>query len=171
MSLGSARRELLYRQKDGTGATSYASLAARSSAKSASPKATPGTSRFVGAGGPVHLAKRFALLSDDSVKSSLRSDENNTDLTKVTHVVDVHLPPVSPKPLKGLNKRHRGPAESIDLAQPKQSKGSPGAHDRESSRDRPPSQIGLLLMRMVLAWGRSMILSQPSLMDPLCSPA
>ncbi|MPC75727.1 hypothetical protein E2C01_070121 [Portunus trituberculatus] len=40
-------------------------------------------------------------------------------------------------PLKGLTKRHRGSAESIDLAQPKKSKVSPCARDRESSRDRP----------------------------------
>ncbi|MPD00047.1 hypothetical protein E2C01_095495 [Portunus trituberculatus] len=66
--LGRPHRELLYRQKDGTGATSYASLAACSSAESAGPKTTPpATSRSVGAGGPVHLANRFALLSDDSV--------------------------------------------------------------------------------------------------------
>ncbi|MPC61997.1 hypothetical protein E2C01_056076 [Portunus trituberculatus] len=70
ISLGSARRELLYRQKDGTDATSYASLAARSSAESAGPKTTSATSRFVWAGGPVRLANRFALLSDDSVESS-----------------------------------------------------------------------------------------------------
>ncbi|MPC76687.1 hypothetical protein E2C01_071112 [Portunus trituberculatus] len=43
-------------------------------------------------------------------------------MTNVTHVVDVHLPPASPKPLKGLTKRHRGSAESIKLAQHKQSK-------------------------------------------------
>ncbi|MPC76137.1 hypothetical protein E2C01_070542 [Portunus trituberculatus] len=113
ISLGSARRELLYRQKDGTGATLYASLAARSSAKSAGPKTTPlGTYRSVGAGGLVHLANRFALLSDDSVESPARSDENNTDFPKLTHVVDVHFPPASLKPLKGMNKRHRpsGPA-------------------------------------------------------------
>ncbi|MPC54447.1 hypothetical protein E2C01_048362 [Portunus trituberculatus] len=66
ISLGSARRELLYRQKDGTGATSCASLAARSSAESTGPKTTPATSHSVGAGGPVHLANMFALLSDDS---------------------------------------------------------------------------------------------------------
>ncbi|MPC57727.1 hypothetical protein E2C01_051713 [Portunus trituberculatus] len=114
ISLGSAHRDLLYSQKDGTGATSYASLAARSSAESAGSRTT--TSRSVGAGGPVHLASRFALLSDDSVESSLSNDENNTDLTNVTHVMDVHLPPVSPKPLRGLTKQHRGSAESIDLA-------------------------------------------------------
>ncbi|MPC89963.1 hypothetical protein E2C01_084929 [Portunus trituberculatus] len=137
ISLGSARCELWYRHKDGTGATSYALLAARSSAESAGPKTTTSaTSCSVGAGGPIHLANRFALLSDDSVELSLRSDENNTDLTKVTHVVDVHLPPVSPKPLKGLTKRHPGSAVSIDLAQPKQSKVSPGVHDHEYSRDR-----------------------------------
>ncbi|MPC60214.1 hypothetical protein E2C01_054253 [Portunus trituberculatus] len=56
--------------------------------------------------------------------------------SKVTHVVDIHALHVSPKPPKGLTKRHRGSAESIDLAQPKQSKISPGEHDRESSRDR-----------------------------------
>ncbi|MPC62810.1 hypothetical protein E2C01_056900 [Portunus trituberculatus] len=57
ISLGSARRELLYRQKDGTSATSNASLVARSSAESAGPKTTTSsTSRSVGAGGPVHLA-------------------------------------------------------------------------------------------------------------------
>ncbi|MPD03387.1 hypothetical protein E2C01_099024 [Portunus trituberculatus] len=82
------------------------------------------------------VSNRFALLSDYWVESSLRSDQNNTDLTKVTHIVDVHLPPVSPKLLKGLTKRHRGSAESIDLAQPKQSKVSPGIRDRESFRDR-----------------------------------
>ncbi|MPC99858.1 hypothetical protein E2C01_095300 [Portunus trituberculatus] len=137
ISLGSARRELLYRQKDGTGATSYDALAALSSAELAGPKTTtPATSRSVGAGGPVHFATRFALLSDGSVESSLRSDENSTDLSKITHIVDVHLPPVSPKPLKGLTKRLSGSAESIDLAQPKQSKVSPGVRDRESSRDR-----------------------------------
>ncbi|MPC95224.1 hypothetical protein E2C01_090425 [Portunus trituberculatus] len=87
-------------------ATSYALLAARSSAESAGPKTTsPATSCSVGAGGPVHLANRFALLSDDSVESSVRSDGNNSDMTNVTHVVDVHFPPASPKPLKGLTKR------------------------------------------------------------------
>ncbi|MPC73838.1 hypothetical protein E2C01_068178 [Portunus trituberculatus] len=35
-----------------------------------------------------------------------------------------------------MTKRHRGSAESLDLALPKQSKVSPGAHNRESSRDR-----------------------------------
>ncbi|MPC98725.1 hypothetical protein E2C01_094106 [Portunus trituberculatus] len=48
ISLGSARRELLYRQKDGTSATSYASFAARSSTESTCPKTTPpATSRSV----------------------------------------------------------------------------------------------------------------------------
>ncbi|MPD03560.1 hypothetical protein E2C01_099201 [Portunus trituberculatus] len=137
ISLGSACRELLYRQKAGTGATSYASLAARSSAESAGPKTTPSaTSRSVGVSGPVHLANGFALLFDDSVESSVRSDGNNPDMTNITHVVDVHLPAASRKPLKGLTKQHRGSAESIDLAQHKQSKVSPGAHDREFSRDR-----------------------------------
>ncbi|MPC79869.1 hypothetical protein E2C01_074422 [Portunus trituberculatus] len=131
ISLGSARRELLYCQKDGTGTTSYASLAARSSAESACLKTTPSaTSRSVGAEGPVLLANRFALLSDNSAESSVRSDGNNSDLTKVTNVADVHLPPASPKPLKGLTKRHRGSAESLDLAQAKQSKVSTGAHNR-----------------------------------------
>ncbi|MPD04795.1 hypothetical protein E2C01_100503 [Portunus trituberculatus] len=36
--------------------------------------------------------------------------------------------------LKDLTKRHHGFAESIDLAQPKQSKVSSGVYDRESSR-------------------------------------
>ncbi|MPC72194.1 hypothetical protein E2C01_066491 [Portunus trituberculatus] len=94
-----------------------ASLAAPSSAESAGPKTTtPTTSRSVLAGGPVHLANRFALLSDDSAESPARSDENNTDLTKQTHVVDVHLPHVSPRPLQGMTKRHRSSAESIDFA-------------------------------------------------------
>ncbi|MPD06397.1 hypothetical protein E2C01_102212 [Portunus trituberculatus] len=35
-----------------------------------------------------------------------------------------------------MTKRHRGSAESIEFAQPKQSKVPPSAHDRESSRDR-----------------------------------
>ncbi|MPC37595.1 hypothetical protein E2C01_031082 [Portunus trituberculatus] len=85
ISLGSARRELLYRQKDGTGATSYASLATRSSAESSGPKT---------------------------------------------------IPPATSRSIGGLTKRHRDSAESIDLAQHKQSKVSPGAHDREPSRDR-----------------------------------
>ncbi|MPC79231.1 hypothetical protein E2C01_073747 [Portunus trituberculatus] len=52
INLGSARRELLYRQKDGTGITSYASLAARFSVESAGPKASPSaTSRSVLADG------------------------------------------------------------------------------------------------------------------------
>ncbi|MPD05347.1 hypothetical protein E2C01_101086 [Portunus trituberculatus] len=105
------RNAALYRQKDGTGATSYAALAVRSYSESAGPKTTTSaTSRSVGAGGPVHLANRFALLSDES---SVGSDENNTDLTKLTHVVDIHLPPPSSKPLKGMTKRHSGSAESI----------------------------------------------------------
>ncbi|MPC71088.1 hypothetical protein E2C01_065358 [Portunus trituberculatus] len=133
----SARREFLCRQKAGTGATSCASLAARSSAESANLKTTaPATSHSVGADGPVHLTNRFALLSNDSVESTARSDENNTDLTKLTHVVDVQFPPALPKPLKGQTKRYCGSAESLDLAHPKQSKVSPGVHDRESSRDR-----------------------------------
>ncbi|MPC38032.1 hypothetical protein E2C01_031533 [Portunus trituberculatus] len=47
----------------------------------------------------------------------------------------VHIGPINLRPLKGLTKRHRGSAKLIDLAQPKQSKVSLGAHDRESSRD------------------------------------
>ncbi|MPC52790.1 hypothetical protein E2C01_046668 [Portunus trituberculatus] len=134
--LTSAHHELLYRQKDGTGTTSYASLAARSSAEPAGPKTTPPpTSCSSGAGGPVCLANKFALLSDDSVESSERCDGNLPDLTKVTHVVDVHFPPISPKPSEGLTKRHHGSVESIDLAQPKQSKVSPGAQDHQSSRN------------------------------------
>ncbi|MPC55471.1 hypothetical protein E2C01_049408 [Portunus trituberculatus] len=82
------------------------------------------------------FANRFALSSDESVESSVRCDGNNLDLTKVTYVVDVHFSPVLPKLLKGLTKRHRGSAELIDLAQPKQSKVFPGARDHESSRDR-----------------------------------
>ncbi|MPC67275.1 hypothetical protein E2C01_061448 [Portunus trituberculatus] len=182
-SLGSARRELFCSQKDGTGATSYASLAARSSAESVGPKTTPATSRSVGAGGSVRLANRFALLSDDSIESSVRSDGNNPDLTKVTHAVDVHLSPVSPKALKGLIKRQRGSAESIDLAQPKQSKVFTGARDRESSRNRSATVAPTVSLQPsvtlfvsdrascdedVLAWSRLMILSQPSLVDPLC---
>ncbi|MPC19577.1 hypothetical protein E2C01_012495 [Portunus trituberculatus] len=109
ISLGSARHELLYRQKDGTGATSYASLAARSSAESAGAKTS--TSHSLVAGGPaVRLANRFALLSDDSIESSQRCDGNPPALTKVTHVMDVHSLPVSSKPLKGLTKRYRGTA-------------------------------------------------------------
>ncbi|MPC42869.1 hypothetical protein E2C01_036500 [Portunus trituberculatus] len=92
------------RQKDGTGVTTYASLAARSS-------------RFVGAGDPVRLVNRIALLSDDSVESSERCDRNLPDL------------------IKGLTKWHYGSVDSIDLAQPKQYKVSPGAHGHESSRD------------------------------------
>ncbi|MPC92320.1 hypothetical protein E2C01_087403 [Portunus trituberculatus] len=89
-----------FREKDGT-------------AESADPKATPSaTSHSVGAGGLVLLANR----SDDSVESYERCDGNHPDLTKVTHVVDVHFPPVSLKPLKGLTKRHHGSAELIDLA-------------------------------------------------------
>ncbi|MPC44111.1 hypothetical protein E2C01_037775 [Portunus trituberculatus] len=88
---------------DGTGRTSHASLAARSPAEFTGPKTTPSvTSRSVGVGGPVPLANRLALLSDDLVESSERCDGNPPDLTKVTHVVDVNFPPVSPKPLKGL---------------------------------------------------------------------
>ncbi|MPC25495.1 hypothetical protein E2C01_018612 [Portunus trituberculatus] len=148
ISLGSARRELLYRQKDGTGVTSYASLTTCSPAESAGPKTSATSHSLMGGGSAVRLANRFALLSDDSVESSERCDGNPPALTMVTHVVDVHVVdvyalPVSPKPPKGLTKWHRGSAESIDLAQPKQSKISPGAHDRESSRDRsamvPPS--------------------------------
>ncbi|MPC64782.1 hypothetical protein E2C01_058903 [Portunus trituberculatus] len=124
ISLGIARHELLYRQKDGTGATSYASLAARSSAESAGPKKSATSDSLVGGGSAVRLPNRFALLSDDSAESSERCNGNPPALTKVTHVVD------------GLTKRHRGSVESIDLAQPKRSKICSGAHDRESSRDR-----------------------------------
>ena len=72
ISLGSARHELLYRQKDGTGAMSYASLAARSSAKSAVQKTPPsGSSGSVAAVGPaVRTGNRFALLTDDSAELS-----------------------------------------------------------------------------------------------------
>ncbi|MPC51531.1 hypothetical protein E2C01_045380 [Portunus trituberculatus] len=134
ISLGRARCELLYCPKDGTGVTTFASLAARSSVDSAGSK-TSATSRSVGSGGPVRLANRV-ILQMTQLESSVRCDENNPDLTKVTHIVDVHFPPASPKPLKSLIKRHRGSAESIYLAQPKQSKVSPGGHDRESSRNR-----------------------------------
>ncbi|MPC51170.1 hypothetical protein E2C01_045009 [Portunus trituberculatus] len=136
ISLGSAHRELLYRQKDGTGATSYASLVARSSAESVGPKTSATSNSLVGGGSAVRLANRFALLSDDSAESSERCDGNPPALTKVTLVVDVHALPASPKHSKGLIKWDRGSAESIDLAQPKQPKISPGAHDRKSFRDR-----------------------------------
>ncbi|MPC54474.1 hypothetical protein E2C01_048393 [Portunus trituberculatus] len=75
-------------------------------------------------------------VSHATVESSERCDGNPPDLTKVTHAVDVHFPPVSSEPLKGLTKRHRSSAESIDLAQPKQYKVSPGTHGRKSSSDR-----------------------------------
>ncbi|MPC76050.1 hypothetical protein E2C01_070451 [Portunus trituberculatus] len=114
--LRSARRELLYRQKDVTGATSYASLAARSSAKSEGLKTSATSNSLVAGGLAVHLANRFALLYDDSVEASQRCDGNPPALTKVTQVDDVHSLPVSPKPLKGLTKRYRVSAESIDLA-------------------------------------------------------
>ncbi|MPC28640.1 hypothetical protein E2C01_021849 [Portunus trituberculatus] len=127
ISLGSSCRELLYWQKDGTGASSYASLAARSSAESAGPKTTPSaTSRSHSQGAVIHLANRFALLSDDSVESSEICDWNPPALTKVTHVVDVHSTPESPKPLKGLTKRHHSSAESTDMAQ------TPSVSDRAS---------------------------------------
>ncbi|MPC65277.1 hypothetical protein E2C01_059410 [Portunus trituberculatus] len=135
IGLGSVRRELLYRQKDGTGATSYVSFI-RSSAESAGPKTSATSHSLVGGGYAVRLANRFALLSDDSAESSERCNGNPPASTKVTHVVDVHALPVSPKPSKGLTKRHHVSTESIDLAQPKQSKISPGAHDCETSRDR-----------------------------------
>ncbi|MPC67534.1 hypothetical protein E2C01_061711 [Portunus trituberculatus] len=93
-------------------------------------------SRSVGAVGSVNLANRFALLSDDSVESPARSDENNAGLTRLARVVDDHLPPASPELLESMTRRHRGSAESLDLAQPRQSEVSPGAHDRKSSRDR-----------------------------------
>ncbi|MPC98777.1 hypothetical protein E2C01_094158 [Portunus trituberculatus] len=70
ISLDSVRRELLYRQKDGTSATSYASLAARTSVESAGPKTSATSHSLVGGGSAVHLANMFALLSDDSAESS-----------------------------------------------------------------------------------------------------
>ena len=136
LSLGSARRELLYRQKDGTGSKSYASLAARSSAEPVALKTSAAGSRSVVAGGPAVLsANRFALLSEDSVESSPRYDEAPPALTMVTHAAYIHARPPSSKPLKGLTKRLRGSAESIDLAQKKQSKISPGDRDSESLTD------------------------------------
>ncbi|MPC18305.1 hypothetical protein E2C01_011183 [Portunus trituberculatus] len=75
ISIGSARRELLYRQKDGTGATSYASLAARSSAESAEPKTTTSaTSRSVGAHGPVHLTSSPPVTPSVSDQASCDED-------------------------------------------------------------------------------------------------
>ncbi|MPC28834.1 hypothetical protein E2C01_022045 [Portunus trituberculatus] len=89
-------------------------------------------------GPAVRSANRFALLSDDSVELSKKCNENPPALTKVTCAVDVHSPPVSSKLLKGLTKPHHGSAESIDLAEAKQSKISPGAHDRDSFRAHSP---------------------------------
>ncbi|MPC72289.1 hypothetical protein E2C01_066588 [Portunus trituberculatus] len=90
---------------------------------------------------------------------------------------DVHALPVLPKPPKGLTKWHCGAAESIDLAQPKQSKISPGAHDHESSRDRSakvaptvsvqPSETPSVSDRVSCEDGLSMEISQPYLSDPL----
>ncbi|MPC36124.1 hypothetical protein E2C01_029572 [Portunus trituberculatus] len=82
INLGSARRELLYHQKDGTGATSYA----------AGPK-TSATSRSLGTGGPaVRSANGFVILFDDSVESSQKCNGNPLALTKMTRAVDVQLP-------------------------------------------------------------------------------
>ena len=63
ISLGSSCRKLLYRQKDGTGAMSYVSLADCSSAKFAVQKTSPsGSSGSVAAVGPaVRTGNRFAL--------------------------------------------------------------------------------------------------------------
>ncbi|MPC35497.1 hypothetical protein E2C01_028921 [Portunus trituberculatus] len=80
-------------------------------------------------------ARHERLYRQKDVESFQRYDGNPLVLTKVTHAVDVHSPPVSPKPLKGLTKCHRGSLESIDLAQAKQSKIAPAAHGRESFRD------------------------------------
>ncbi|MPC57942.1 hypothetical protein E2C01_051934 [Portunus trituberculatus] len=68
--------------------------------------------------------------------TKMRNSSNIVLLTFESTLPDrVHIGPTNLMPLKGVTKRHSGSAESIDLAQAKQSKISHGAHDRESFRD------------------------------------
>ena len=162
ISLGSARRELLYRRKDGTGATTYASsLGARSFAQpaaahmSTSAVASRHSDAFVPA---VPSANRFSPLSCDSVESPACSDSAPQALTKGTLVVDVHA---SPKRSRGQQKRYRGSSESVD------------------SVHVPPTKVSVAVRDCVVSKGRSAKVAteaplQPagtsSDMEPVLSP-
>lgn len=118
ISLGSARRELLYRQKAGTGAKTYASLlGTRSSADSAAQVPSSVSSR------PSESAltttqNRFSLLSCDSVESPPSFDGAFQASSRVVHV-DVHAPHnTSPKLARYMKKRYRGSTDSIESVPP-----------------------------------------------------
>ena len=118
ISIGSARRELLYRQRDGSGAKSYASaLGARSSAPPApvaqsSSSGTSGSSVAVAALGSSN--NRFSPLSSAVVEPPLSSVGAPPALPLVPHAVEIRASrSASPTSSKGVRKRDRGSTESV----------------------------------------------------------
>jgi len=145
ISLGSARRELLYRQRAGTGAMTYASsLRTRSSAQSATQMSSSTVSSRPSEAivTTATSQNRFAILSGDSVESPPDSDGASPASSKVVHVVEVHAPhTTSPKHNRGLHKRQRSSLESVDLAHVPPSKVSAGVHDCGVSKDRSVGEV------------------------------
>lgn len=139
ISFGSARRELLYRQKTGTGAKTYASsLGTRTSAKSHTQVSSSTVSRPSETKDTTVLSQnRFSPLSGDSAESPLESDVGSPTSTEIIQV-EVHAPNgTSRKPFRGLHKRARGSTESVDLAHVPPSKVAVGGRGYEVSKDRP----------------------------------
>lgn len=137
ISFGSARRELLYRQKTGTGAKTYASsLGTRSLEKSRTQVSSSTVTRpSETTTTTVTTQNRFSALSGDSGESPLDSDVASPTSTEVIQV-EVHAPNTpSSKKVRGLHKRARGSTESIDLTHVPPTKVPAGIRDCEGSKD------------------------------------
>ena len=158
ISLGSARRELLYRRKDGTSASTYASsLGTRSSAQSTaarSSSATVSSRPSVSVPSQVPSANRFSPLSCDSVESPTCSGGAPPALIKETHVVEIHAShSASPRSSRAMHKRHRGSAESLDSAHV------------------PPSKVSVADRDGVVSKGRSVKVATEAPIQPAGTPS
>ena len=144
ISLGSARRELLYRQKNTTGAKSYASsLRTRTSAAA---ETTPSTTPLQPSADAdaVAIQNRFSLLTFDSVDSTPDCEDRQSQ-TKTIHVAEVHASHnASPRsPRRGRfdkppQKRHHSSDESFDLLNVRPSKVSTGPSSEVRSANSAP---------------------------------
>ena len=151
ISLGSARRELLYRQKAGNGAMTYStSLGSRSVAQSTDRKSSmtaPARSSeaFVNSNASQN---RFSVLSDDSVESTPEPEETSLTSSTVIHVAEIHAPhtesPKSWSPRRRTSnraapKRHHSSADSVESLIVPPAKVSAGSPSRVRSPERASS--------------------------------
>lgn len=141
ISLGSARRELLYRQRTGAGAMTYASSLGTPSAKPPNQVSSLTVSRLSQATiTAVSSQNRFSPLSGDTV--GLPESDGASPTSSEVIQAEVHASKTtSRKPFKGFNKRARGSTESVDLAHVPPSKVSVGVRDCEISKHRSSGEV------------------------------